>query len=221
MRLLIALVVWAAAIAGAAAVSSAVSGSIHNTPAGTSSFSSTTGGGVSIGGSGGSAVDPSSIKAADKLSLFAAANFDRALARARTALGPGAQVDNFVVYPGYMSIIAVKGGQEIDFYVDANGRVIQDQTGGSPGGTTLFRLSQITPGASAVMAQHIAAAAHVPLSQLHYLVVDPDSEATNKLEWLVYAVPSSSAEYFKASSPKGRLLEYRKNSSTGLQPVSG
>jgi hypothetical protein len=218
MRLLIALIVWAGAIAGAAAVSSAVSGSIHTTPAGSSSIS---GGGSSISGSGGSAVDPSSIKAADKISLFGAANFDRALAKARTALGSSAQLDNFVVYPGYMSITAVKGDQEVDFYIDANGRVIQNQTGGSPGGTSLFRLSQITPGGSAVLARHISAAAHVPVSQLHYLVVDSDSDATNKLEWLVYTVHGSHVEYFKASTPKGRLLEYRKNSSTGLQPVPG
>jgi hypothetical protein len=51
--------------------------------------------------------------------------------------------------------------------------------------------------------------------------VDVDTDNSHKLEWLVYAVQSSRAEYFKASGATGPLLEYRKNSSTGLQPISG
>jgi hypothetical protein len=221
MRLVIAIVVWAAAIVGAAAVSNAVSNSIHTTPT-----ASATSGGTSSGSSSGSSgsnsssgPDPSSIKAADKLSLFQAANFNRVLAKARAALGPNAKVENFVVYPGYLAITAAKGNTEVDFYGDANGGV-QNSTGGTPGGSQAFPLSKIAPGSAALLAHHIVTTAHTPQSQLHYLVVDADP-ITGKTEWLVYAVDSSPVEYFKASSPTGQLLEYRKNSSTGLQPVPG
>ncbi len=224
MRLVIAIVVWAAAIVGAAAVSTAVSHSIHtNTTAASSggsfSSSSPSSGSSSSPPSGSSGPDPSSIKAADTLSLFRAANFNRVLAKARAALGPNAKVSNFVVYPGYLAITAVKGGSEVNFYADANGRV-ENTTGGSPGGSAVFPLSQIAPGSAAAIAHHIATAAHTPQSQLHYLVVDPDPE-TGKTEWLVYGIDSSRVEYFKASRPTGPLLEYRRNSSTGLQPVPG
>lgn len=226
MRLVIAIVVWAAAIVGAAAVSTAVSHSIHNSPSASSSSggasgsssSGTASGSSSSTGSGGP--DPSSIRAADRISLFQAANFDRALARARAGLGANAKVGNFVVYPGYLAITAVKGGRAVDFYTNANGGVQQTSNGGSPGGTAVFPLSKIPPGSAATLARHIAAAAHTPQSQLHYLVVDADP-ISNKIEWLVYTVDGSPVEYFKATGPTGRLLEYRKNSSTGLQPVSG
>jgi hypothetical protein len=163
--------------------------------------------------------DPSSINAADKLSLFQAANFNRVLAKARAALGPNAKVENFVVYPGYVSITAEKGGREVDFYADANGGV-DNSGGGSPGGSPAFPLSKIAPGSAAVFAHHIATAAHTPQSQLHYLVVDVDP-VSGKTEWLAYAIDSSPVEYLKASGPTRRLFEYRRNSSTGLQAVPG
>jgi hypothetical protein len=216
MRLVIAIVIWAAAIVGAAAVSTAVSHSIHTTPAASSSLGSGSGSSSSTGSGG---PDPSSIKAADRLSLFQAANFDRVLAKARAALGPGAKVENFVVYPGYLAITAAKGASEVNFYADANGRV-ETSTGGSAGGSPVFPLSKIAPGSAASLARHITAAAHTPLSQFHYLVVDADP-VSGRTEWLVYAIDSSPVEYFKASGPAGHLLEYRKNSSTGLQPVPG
>jgi hypothetical protein len=223
MRLLIALVVWVAAVIGAVAVSSTVAGTIHNQPVGTAGVSSglSSGGSSTTSSSGSSAPDPSSIRSTDKLSLFRTANLDRALSTARRALGSGAQIDNFALYPGYLSMSAVKGGSEVEFYIDANGRVIQTATGGSVDSQSTFRLAQVGASVPAALAHRIATAGHVPESQLHYIVVDVDTEAGHKLEWLVYAVQTSRAEYFKASGASGPLLEYRRNSSTGLQPVSG
>jgi hypothetical protein len=223
VRLLIALVVWVAAVIGAAAISSTVAGGIHNKPAGTASLGSgVSSGGSSVTASGSSSgPDPSSIKSTDKLSLFRTANLDHALSTARRALGSGAQIGNFALYPGYLSITAVKGGSEVDFYVDANGRVIQTATGGSADPESTFRLAQVGGSVPAALAHRIASAGHVPESQLHYIVVDVDTEAGHKLEWLVYAVQTSRAEYFKAPGATGPLLEYRRNSSTGLQPVPG
>jgi hypothetical protein len=153
--------------------------------------------------------------------MFRTANFSAALGKARAALGAGAQVDNFAIYPGYISLTAVKGGREVDFYVDANGNAQQTDTGGSPGGTSLFRLSQVSPTAPAALAHRISTAGRVPESQLHYMVVDIDPTSNNKLEWLVYTLEGNRVEYFKAPGATGQLFEYRANSSTGLQQVSG
>jgi hypothetical protein len=215
MRLVIALVVWVAAIAAAVAVSSAVSSSIHKT----STTVGANGTSVSVGGNSGSGVDPSSVKSTDAVSLFHTANLERALAKARSALGANAKIGNFVIYPGYLSITAAKGAGEVDFYIDANGRVEQTSDSGNPG-DSLFRLSQVSPAVPAALVHRIATAAHVPESQLHYVVVDVDGES-NKLEWLIYGTETSPAEYFKAPGAKGQLLELKRGSSTGLQPVSG
>jgi hypothetical protein len=224
VRLTIALLVWAAAVIGAVAVSTTVAGSIHTTPTtslGTVSGSS--GGGSSFSGDGGSSssVDPSSIKASDQVSLFRTANFSRALGKARAALGANAQIDNFALYPGYVSITAVKGGNEVNFYADANGRVQQDSSSGSPGATKLFRLSQVGVGVPAALAHRVSTAGRVPVSQLHYIVVMVDPVSGHGLWWLVYPVEGNKVEYFKASGATGPLFEYRANSSTGLQPVTG
>lgn len=222
MRLLIAFVVWVAAVAGAVAVSTTVASSIHNRPAGSAvSVTGSSGGGSSFSGGGSDSVDPSSIRASDQTSLFRTANFSRAFAKAREALGGNALVDNFALYPGYLSITAVKGGGEVNFYVDANGRVEQTSTGGNPGATSLFRLSKVGVGVPAALAHRISSAAHIPTSQLHYIVVMVDPVSGHGLWWLVYPVHGNRVEYFKASGGTGPLFEYRANSSTGLQPVSG
>ena len=228
MRLLIALVVWAAAVVGAVAVSSTVAGTIHTHPAGSAvsvtgssgGGSSSSGGGSSFSGGGSDSVDPSSIKAADRASLFRTANFSRAFTSARAALGANAQIVNFAMYPGYLSITAVKGGSEVNFYVDASGRA-EKSTGGSPGSTSLFRLSKVGVGVPAALAHRISTAGHLPTSRLHYIVVMVDPVSHRGLWWLVYPLQGDRVEYFKASGARGPLFEYRANSSTGLQPVSG
>ena len=227
MRLMIALLVWVAAVIGAVAVSNTVASSIHTTPTGSSTTASgSSGGGSSFSGGGSSggsssSVDPSSIKASDSASLFHTANLARVLGKARAALGANAQVDNFALYPGYVSITAIKGGSEVNFYGDATGRVEQTNSGGSSGGTKLFRLSQVGVGVAAALAHRISTAGHIPISQLHYLVVMVDPVSGHGLWWLVYPVQGNKVEYFKASGASGPLFEYRSNSSTGLQPVSG
>jgi hypothetical protein len=220
MRLLIALVVWAAAIAGAAAVSNVVADGIHNPPAGSSSTGSSSIGSSSSSG-GSAAPDPSSIKSTDQASLFRTANFTRALGRVRASVGDGAGIDNFVVYPGYLSVTAIKGGSEVNVYVDAGGRVERTVSPGSAVGSSLFRLGQIKAVVPAALARRIATAAHIPESQLHYIVVESDSTSNKRLQWLVYTIQGSRVEYFVAPGATGPLLEYRANSSSGLQKVSG
>jgi hypothetical protein len=201
MRLIVALIVWAGAVVAAIALSSAVASSIHTTP------------GSGGGGSGG---DASAITAAQSASLFRTANLTKALAAAKTALGADAQVENFALYPGYLSITAAKPGEEIDYYVNSYGN--QNTTTSSidtpPDG--VFPLSRVTASAPAAIAKRIAAKAHVPTSQLHYMVAEADP-VTGQFEWLVYTVGGGPVEYFQvAGNGNGQLSAEGPN---GLQPV--
>jgi hypothetical protein len=213
MRILIAVIVWAAALVGAVAVSNAVSSSVHTTSSSLASAGSGSGAGATGSGATGSAQsggpDPSSIKSIDPESLFRTPNFEKALGKARAALGANVQVDNFALYPGYLTVIADKGSNEIDFYVDANGRVQQTATGGSPSGTGMFRLSQISAAVPAALAHRIQTTAHLPISQLHYMVALIDPITGHGLAWLVYPQQGNRVEYFKASGANGPLTEQR------------
>jgi hypothetical protein len=228
MRLLIALVVWIAAAAGAAELSVAVAHSIHTPPAGaaTGAGGSGTGGGgggggggasTSTGGSGGAAFDASSVKPTDSRSLFRTANFARALALIREHLGAGAKLDNVALYPGYLAVTAVRRGTEVDVYLAADGNYTQS-SGGDPGDSPLFSLSRVKTDVPAALAQRIAGPGHVPQSQLNYMVVEVDP-IVHQLRWLVYPRQGNRVEYFQASGASGPLLEYLSNSSTGLQAV--
>jgi hypothetical protein len=226
MRLLIALAAWTVAVAGAAGVSSVVAKSIHTKPAGAtiagggSSGSGSSGGSSGIGSSGGGTADPSSIKATDQSSLFRTANLARALAAARSQLGATARVDDFALYPGYLAITAVKGGSGVDFYIDANGRSTRTATGGAAGPAgSRFSLARVKADVPAALARRIATAGGVPESRLHYMVAETDP-VSNRFRWLVYTVQGSRVESFQAPGKTGPLLEYRANSSTGLQRIA-
>jgi hypothetical protein len=224
MRLVIALAAWAAAVVAAVAVSSAVAGSIHKSPKTSSpggvsiSFGGSSGGSSGSGASAGSpSIDPSSVKATDRASMFRAAIFTPALRAARRQLGANARVEEFVIYPGYLSVQAAKGNTEANFYAAVNGQA-NVSTGGSPGGTGTFPLSKISPGAPPALVAKIARTAHIPASQLHYIVADADPTSSH-FRWLVYTTPESRVEYFETGGVGAPLFEYRKNSSTGLQRV--
>ena len=214
MRLLIALVVWIGAAAGAAGLSTVVAHSIHNTPGGASAT-----GGSGSAGSGGSSFDASSVTATDSVSLFRTPNFARALAAASSSLGSGAQVEQLALYPGYLSLTAVKGGTEVNVYVNAVG-TREVSSGGTPGNQPLVSLARVKADVPAALARRIATAGRVPESQLRYMVAEIDP-VDNHFRWLIYPLQGSSVEYFQAAGATGPLLEYRNNSSAGLQPVRG
>jgi hypothetical protein len=222
VRVLIALIIWAGAIVGGAWVSSSVAHSIHHnkTTASSGGFGSSPGsgnsGGYSSGGGGGSSVDPSSIKAADKLSLFRAANLARVLKVVRSHVGPNAKVTLAALYPGYLSLSMVH--PEAEVYASTTGTFERDVTNGSPGSQPSFALSKIQAGTPAAIAKRIATKAHFPESQLHYMVAMNDP-ISGQFRWLVYPVAGSKVEYFEAPPGGGQLLELRNNSSTGPQPV--
>jgi hypothetical protein len=199
MRVLIALLVWAAAIVGAAALSTAVAHSVH-TEAAAASF------------------DASKVTATDARSLFRTANFEKALTIIRNHFGANARLDNFVVYPGYLSATVVIPSGEVDAYVNAAGSYQPTTTNATPGDDTLLRLSQVKVDAPATLSDRIATAGHVPKGALAYMVAELDS-ITHRLHWLVYVKKGYSAVYFQASGATGRLLVDRANSKVGLEPV--
>jgi hypothetical protein len=198
MRLLIALVVWVGAIVAAIVVSSAVATSIHN-------------------GSPSASTNPSSVTSTHAESLFRTANMEKALSVARGKLGSNVTIDDFALYPGYLALTGVDGNNEVDLYVDVNGRSTKTVSSGTSSDVG-FPLTKIDAAAPAGIAQAIATKADVPQSKLHYMVAESDP-ISHKFHWLVYTLPGTGVEYFQISGPHGRLLEYKTNSSTGLQPV--
>ncbi len=194
MRLLIALVVWAACIAGAFELSSAVAGSIGNTTTTASSGSASSGSAPAA-----SSFDASDVKATDSDSLFRAANLAKALAIVRKHFGTDAEVTDATVYPGYLDLTIVKAGQENDVYVDAQGAYTPTSMG-SAAGDQVFALSQLPLDGPQTLALRIAKYGGTPESKLAYMVVNVDS-TTNRIEWLVYPLQGNRVEYFQAASP--------------------
>ena len=202
MRVVIALLVWVGAVAGAAGVSSVVAHGVHSTGAGSVSF------------------DASSVTATESHSLFRTANLERALNIVRSHLGAATRIDRLVLYPGYLDLTAVRPGGEVDVYVNAAGRYEPTTTSASPGDSPLFSLARVRADVPAALAQRIATAGHVPKSQLRYMIAELDS-SDHRFHWLIYTQPGSGAEYFQISGPTGPLFEYRTGSPTGLQRIRG
>jgi hypothetical protein len=222
MRLLVALIVWAGAVAAAVGLSSVVAGSIHTSSTATSATGG--GSGTDTGTGGGTTsekpFDASTVKPTDSISLFRTSNFARALTSARGQLGPHAQVEMLALYPGYLSMTAVNGGKQADVYIDAQGSNRTISIGANVGGAPVFPFARVNPGVPAALAHRIATAAHVPESQLRYMVVEIDPTSPH-IRWLVYTNQGNRVEYFQASGATGPLYEYRANSSRGLQQVHG
>jgi hypothetical protein len=198
MRWLVALVVWAASVAGAVALSGVVSTSAKSEQAAAS-------------------FDAGAVTAADSNSLFHTKNFGKVLGIVRSHVGAGATFDSVVIYPGYVSMTQVKGSREADVYVAANGRVDVTDSGSHIGSDPLYTLRHVSADVPARIAQHIDALAHTPLSQLHYMVYESDP-ITHRASWLVYTVEGNPITYFETSGPNGRLF---KLGPSGLEPVRG
>ena len=227
MRIFAALVVWIAAVAAAAGLSSAVAGSIHDTPTTTnsgstssSSSSTTTSGGSSSGPTPTAPFDASSVKATDSDSLFQAANLGRALSVARLRYGSDAKVSNFALYPGYLSMTVEQANAEEDFYIAANGSSNANNTGASPGGQAAFKLSKVQADAPALIAARIAGHSSVPEGRLTYFVARPDP-ISGHFQWLAYATQGGADQYFElnGSNPsRSPLFAY---TGSGLVRIAG
>ena len=132
MRLLIAAVVWVAAVFGAVAVSNTVAGSIHNKPA-----SSRAGARVSDRAAPSPrTAAPTRARSSPPIRLRCSAPRTSSTRSARPAPrsvpAPRSRTSRCTRLPDGDRR---QGRQRVDFYVDANGRVEQTATGGSPGAT--------------------------------------------------------------------------------------
>jgi hypothetical protein len=198
MRLLLAFVVWLGAIAGAAGVSSVVAS------------------GIKTNGSGGSsAASATSLTATSKESMFQTASFTTALNSARSHVGAHAEISNFVIYPGYLSLQSITPGTQTDFTYYAGGTVDSTTDQIDTTGQTAFPLSDVDPAAPAGIANLIETKAHMPLAKLHYMVAMTDP-ISGKFSWLIYLVPGSGVEYYETTGPNGPLQE---ETGSGMQTV--
>ena len=220
MRVLIALIVWAAAIAGGAEVSKVVASSIHNKSSTTSKSAGGSGVTVSTGSGPAPAApfDPSSVTPTSSQSLFVKANLSKALATAKAHLGSVSKVEITALYPGYVVITAARGGTGLDVDVEANGTVTSTSAGSAPG-LPAYPLSRVAAGVPAALLARVSKAG-VPASQVNYMVAESDP-VDHKFRWLIYPKQGNRVEYFQASGAKGPLFEYLSNSSTGLKRVKG
>ncbi len=218
MRLLVALVVWAAAVAGAIALSSTVASSVG-------SSTSTTA--TSISGAGSvtqttteapsTPFDASSVKPTDPRSLFVAANLRRALSLVRAHAGADPRVELLRLAAGNLIVMLPRGARENQVIVGADGSTMVQDIGPATGAPTpLFRLSRVRPEAPAAIAARIARTGRMQLSQLNYMVADADPiDAT--FRWLVYPVGGGSV-HFEAATATGPITEY---SPSGAHKLSG
>jgi hypothetical protein len=166
VRLLVAIVIWLAAIAGAAGVSSAVSNSIHPS------------------------VDATSITAAQPGSMFEADNFAKALTTIKGRLGANITTQQVVIYPGYVSVEADRGSSSVFAVLYAGGRWREDVSDGAASQSATFPLSQVSPSDPRALVAKLAQSSHVPASSLRYMVAQPDS-ASKGLRWVIYTSASS------------------------------
>jgi hypothetical protein len=207
MKVFVAVLVWVAAVAGAVGVSSVVADSIHTTPG--------------SGGGSGSGTDPTTIKATDTDSLFHTANFTKALSIAKAQLGPGVHLDSAALYPGYMSLVAIEGSTEVDFYVDANGNFHQTSSSTTPNTDKKFLLTKLKPALPAAITQRIASHGGVLAADLNYMVISGDFTNRKQLDWDVYPYQGGPVTYFEVHGFGGPLLADRTKGANGLQPVAG
>ncbi len=179
VRLLVAIVVWLAAIAAAVGVSAAVSSSIHPS------------------------VDPTSITAAQPDSMFQANNFAEALATIKNHLGANITTEQVVIYPGYVNVQAERGNSAVFAVLYVGGRWREDDGGDATPQFGTFPLSQVRPTEPTAIATQLARYNHVPASELRYMVAqrDPGSKG---LRWLTFTFGNSQPFLYTASIANGK-----------------
>jgi hypothetical protein len=208
MRLLIALVAWVGAIAASIALSTAVANSTHPSSAASSAAGSLAGPTSTTAGAATPPAPPfnaASIKPTDPDSLFIGSNFGRVLAVAKQRLGAHADIETARLTPGELELTTVaKNNHQSAVVIDANGSYSATRTGVLVGSAQVYYLSQLGASTPATLARRIAAGAHLPISQLQYMLVQTDP-AQQQFFWRVY--PSNPGIYFQAGYANGPILE--------------
>jgi hypothetical protein len=206
MKLLIAIVVWVGALAGAAELSNTVAAQHKSAgkgavAAGTGAVSAST----TAVSAGTASFDPSSVKAADRLSLFKTANLAEALSSARAHLSRDTQLAGATIYPGYLVLTCVSRGTDRQLVIEANGMYAGSTSVGSSA-QAHFPIEQLSAAAPSKLAREIAATAHVAGSRLGYMTlsVNPGSG----LKWQIYPLRTGAILYYQASVTGRHLVAW-------------
>jgi hypothetical protein len=226
-RAVVAVVVWAAALAGAIALSSAVAGSVHDQQAqekrkaivqartghevgrpATPNSAETTLGSVPPRPRHANRLSPVSPR-----SLFRAENFSVTLDVARHALGTRADVSAFALYPGEADFIVVHDDGRQLVRIDDDGDLVQGKLQPFSGSLSVIYLWQLEPQVPQRLARQIAVRAHVPTRRLDRFVMDADLHDSNA-GWNIYQ--RFSPVRFQALLTGGDLQEVGPN---GTRPL--
>lgn len=198
MRLLIALVVWAAAIFGAVALSSSVAHTVHNEQRRAATTTTTAGKPTPN-------FQPDSVKPTDPRSMFVGANFARALAHVRSHVGPHADVISVEVFPGQVETTVEQQNAEVSAIARADGEYLSSSDSNGGGSTQVFSLSQVSANVPSSLARRLAAHGHVPVADLHFMQVRIDT-LHHLFHWYVY--PKQDNLYFQADTAHGPIQEF-------------
>ena len=198
VRPLVALAVWAAAIAGAVALSSAVADHVHGLQAKEGHKAvvrARTGHVVSARGERAEettlgAVPPrprgaNRISPASPRSLFRARNLAIALGAARHELGASAQVSALALYPSEADLIVANNVFRRLVRIDDDGDLVKGRPQGFSGSIDVIYLWQIRSEVPQRLARAIAKQEHVRTRRLDRMVVDLDPRR-HLAGWTVY-----------------------------------
>jgi hypothetical protein len=222
-RVAVAAVVWAGAVAGAVALSSAVAHSTHRAAGSPPSASAPTGTGSSAPTGTSSTTtqatpvppfDPASVKPTDRRSLFRTTNFARALRAVRSRYGD-VDIGELRLSPGEAQFTLLVAGEQRSVGVRANGQYVTLFERPLHGSAQAFTLSQVHANVPAALARRIAAHGGVSTSQLEYMLIRIDP-AAHAFSWLVYRVGGD--VHFQADGATSPITEY---GSGGVRTLSG
>jgi len=175
VRVVVAIVVWIAAIAAAAGVSTAVSNSIHPT------------------------IDATSVTAPQRQSMFQGDNFVKAWATIKSHLGANITTEQVVVYPGYVNVQAERGNSGVFAVLYVGGKWREDNGGDATPQFGTFPLSQVDPNEPRALVRQLATYNHVPASELRYMIAKPDP-ISKQLEWLIFTNGNSNPFTYSPST---------------------
>jgi hypothetical protein len=210
MRTLAAVVVWAAAVAAALGVSSAVASGIGSTTTTTATTAAGAGPTGTVTPSTpnvrtpAAPFDASSVKPTDPRSLFIGSNFRRILLIAQHHLGPRANIEMTRIAPGAIQMTVVKGSKQSLIMVDIKGDYSSTDDGPLVGSAQVYYLAQLGAHVPSVLAHRLATLAHQPTSSINYMLVQPDP-AAQEFFWRVYT--TKQGVYFQAAGATSPIQE--------------
>ena len=207
MRILAAVVVWAAAVAATLGVSAAVASGIHTTSTTTTAAGAPTPGvtpSTPNVPTPAAPFDASSVKPTDPRSLFVGSNFRRILLIAQRHMGPRANIEMTRIAPGAVQMTVVKGRKQSLIMIDIKGDYSSTDDGPLIGSAQVYYLAQLGAHVPSALAHRLATLAHQPTSSINYILVQPDP-AAQEFFWRIYT--TKPGVYFQAAGANSPIQE--------------